>query len=89
MKTENYGFMSVQFNEDTRVKFSTTIYFLRFGLKILENDPVHYTEDMNRTFEWFENVLGQYGSIDARGENGKGIFGGISLIPNEITEKRN
>ena len=40
MKTENYGFMSVQFNEDTRVKFSTTIYFLRLGHKILENDPI-------------------------------------------------
>lgn len=40
------------------LSFQPQSIFLRLGHKILENDPVHYTEDMNRTFEWFENVLG-------------------------------
>ncbi|WP_167957026.1 VOC family protein [Anaerosporobacter faecicola] len=59
------------------------------GYKVLENGPVYYTKDMDRTIEWFETVLGWYGTVDARDENGNAIFGGIAPIPNEITETTN
>lgn len=55
---------------------------------VLENGPIYYTKDMDRTIEWFENVLGWYGTVDARDENGKALFGGIVPIPNQITEEQ-
>ncbi|MDO5519021.1 MAG: hypothetical protein Q4G58_00875 [bacterium] len=57
------------------------------GYKVFENGPVYYTQDMDRTIEWFETVLGWYGTVDARNAKGKAIFAGIAPIPNEITEK--
>lgn len=59
------------------------------GYEVLENGPVYFTKDMDRTIEWFENVLGWYGEVDARDEDGTGIFAGIAPIPNEITEAKN
>lgn len=59
------------------------------GYVVLENGPVYYTQDMDRTIEWFENVLGWYGTVDARDADGKAIFAGIAPIPNEITEEKN
>lgn len=44
-------------------------------------------KDMDRTIEWFENVLGWYGAVNARDDHGIGIFGGIAPIPDEITKK--
>lgn len=59
------------------------------GYVVLENGPVYYTKDMDRTIEWFENVLGWYGTVDARAEDGTAIFAGIAPISNEITEEKN
>lgn len=59
------------------------------GYEVLENSPIYYSKDVDRTIEWFENVLGWYGTVDARDDDGKVIFAGIAPIPNEITEEKN
>ena len=56
------------------------------GYVVLENGPVYYARDIDKTIEWFENTLGWYGTIDARDEKGDAIFAGIVPIPNEVTE---
>lgn len=57
------------------------------GYVVLENGPIYYSQDIDATIEWFENVLGWYGTVDARNEDGKATFAGIAPIPNAITEK--
>lgn len=59
------------------------------GYDVLENGPIYYSQDVDKTIEWFENVLGWYGTVDARKEDGTVNFAGIAPIPNEITEKKN
>jgi predicted enzyme related to lactoylglutathione lyase len=33
------------------------------------------TMDMDKTLEWFRNVLGWHGTVDERSENGQGLYG--------------
>lgn len=58
------------------------------GYTVLENGPIYYTKNMDQTIEWFEKVLGWYGTVDARDEEGTPLFGGIAPIPNQITEEQ-
>lgn len=54
------------------------------GYTVKENGPVYYTEDMDATAKWFEEVLGWYVNIDARDEDGKGSYGCALPIPGEL-----
>lgn len=54
------------------------------GYTVKENGPVYYTNDMDRTAKWFENVLGWYVSIDARNNLGSGIYGCALPLPEEL-----
>lgn len=58
------------------------------GYQVLENGPIYYSLDVDKTIEWFENTLGWYGTVDARDENGTPIFAGIAPTPNQITEAK-
>jgi AraC family transcriptional regulator len=54
------------------------------GYVVKETGAVYYTEDMDSTLKWFREVLGWYGQIDARDENGQGTYGCVSNIPVEM-----
>jgi len=54
------------------------------GYTIKENGPVYYTKDMDKTIEWFEDILGWYANIDGRNENGIGTYGCATPIPGEL-----
>jgi AraC family transcriptional regulator len=45
------------------------------GYTIRENIPVYYTMDMDKTLEWFKNVLGWHGTVDERSDRGQGLYG--------------
>ncbi|MDD3243974.1 MAG: helix-turn-helix transcriptional regulator [Eubacteriales bacterium] len=45
------------------------------GYMVKETGAVYYTLDMDKTVEWFRNVLGWYGQIDSRNEDNKGGTG--------------
>ena len=54
------------------------------GYHVKENAPVYFTNNMDKTLKWFEEVLGWYGGIDERNEEGKGLYGCVYSIPPEL-----
>ena len=54
------------------------------GYYIKENAPVYYTTDMDKTFSWFCDVLGWFGGIDSRNEDGVGEYGCVFDYPGEL-----
>lgn len=54
------------------------------GYAVKEAGTVYYTENMDKTLDWFENVLGWYGQIEQRDENNIGCYGCVSHMPTEI-----
>jgi AraC family transcriptional regulator len=58
--------------------------FSKRGYVVKETGAVYYTEDMDKTLNWFKEVLGWYGQIEGRDENNVGTYGCVSNIPIEI-----
>lgn len=58
--------------------------FIERGYTVKENGPIYYTQNMDRTAKWFEEVLGWHSGIDQRNENGDGVYGCLMPIPPEI-----
>lgn len=58
------------------------------GYTVKENQPVYYTQNMDETVKWFKDILGWYGGIDARDENGGGIYGCVLPIPGELVHMK-
>jgi AraC family transcriptional regulator len=54
------------------------------GYVVRENGPVYFTQDMDATVKWFEDVLGWYGDVVARRPNGKGDYGCVFDYPDEV-----
>ncbi len=54
------------------------------GYVVKEAGAVYYTQNMDKTLDWFKNVLGWYGQIDERNENDEGCYGCVSHIPIEM-----
>ena len=54
------------------------------GYMVKETGAVYYTMDMDRTMQWFTEILGWYGQIDARDEENQGTYGCVNSIPIEI-----
>lgn len=54
------------------------------GYVVKETGAVYYTQDMDKTLQWFKEVLGWYGQIEARNEQDKGTYGCVNNIPMEI-----
>ncbi|MCX7772760.1 MAG: hypothetical protein N2376_06570 [Clostridia bacterium] len=42
--------------------------FSKRGYLVRENGAVYHTQDMDKTLNWFKEVLGWYGEIDARND---------------------
>lgn len=54
------------------------------GYYVKENAPVYYTPDMERTCSWFRDVLGWYGDICGKDEDGAGVYGCVFDVPGEL-----
>lgn len=54
------------------------------GYVVKEAGAVYYTDNMDATLKWFEDVLGWYGQIESRDENNIGTYGCVNNIPMEI-----
>lgn len=57
-------------------KFSEKGYFVK------ENAPIYYTEDMNKTVKWFEDVMGWHSNVVEKDKEGNGAYGVVfDMLP--------
>lgn len=57
-------------------RFSEKGYFVK------ENAPIYYTEDMNKTVKWFEDVLGWHSNVVEKDDKGNGLYGVVfDMLP--------
>jgi len=54
------------------------------GYYVRENAPVYYTPDMEKTCAWFRDVLGWYGDVVARRDDGTAEYGCVFDYPGEL-----
>lgn len=54
------------------------------GYVVKETGAVYYTMDMEKTIAWFKEVLGWYGQIESKDNDGNGLYGCVNNIPMEI-----
>lgn len=54
------------------------------GYVVRENGPIYFCRDMDKTLEWFDKVLGWFGGVVARDENGIGEYGCVFDYPGEV-----
>lgn len=54
------------------------------GYYVKENAPVYFCKDMDATLDWFKNILGWYGGIDARDKQGRATYGCVFDYPGEL-----
>lgn len=54
------------------------------GYIVKETGAVYHTMDMDKTLQWFTDILGWYGQIDDRNEQNEGTYGCANNIPIEI-----
>ena len=57
--------------------------FSERGYVVRENGPVYFTKDMDKTVKWFEDVLGWYGGVVAKNDDGTG-YGCVFDYPHEV-----
>ena len=58
--------------------------FAEKGYFVRENAPAYFTQNMERTVRWFENILGWYSNIVERDAEGAGMYGAVFETPPEI-----
>jgi AraC family transcriptional regulator len=63
---------------DNMEKYSKRGYYVTFNM------PVYHTKNMDKTSEWFLNILGWFGGTCARNDKGKSIYGCVYDYPGEI-----
>lgn len=56
--------------------------FAEKGYFVKENAPIYFTEDMNKTIKWFEEVMGWHSNLVEKDENGNGLYGVVfDMLP--------
>lgn len=58
--------------------------FSEKGYYVKENVPVYFTENMDNTAKWFEDILGWYSNIVERDGQGNGCYGAVFEILPEV-----
>lgn len=58
--------------------------WVKRGYLIKESWPVYYANDLDITLKRFRDVLGWYGKIDERGEDGCAEYGWAADLPEEL-----
>jgi len=75
------------FNQEREIlmdaKNNMQIYSER-GYYVKENAPVYYTEDMEKTCKLFSEVLGWFGDVCGRSEDGTPLYGCVFDYPGEL-----
>ena len=54
------------------------------GYYVKENAPLYFTPDMEKSCAWFRDVLGWYGDICGRSEDGAPLYGCVFDYPGEL-----
>lgn len=54
------------------------------GYYVKENAPVYFSEDIDRTCKWFQDILGWYGDVCARDDNDISMYGCVFDYPGEL-----
>ena len=54
------------------------------GYYVKENAPVYFTPDMEKTCGWFRDILGWYGDITGRDDDGVAVYGCVFDYPGEL-----
>ena len=71
--------------EERRVNFMDNMEkYSKRGYYITSNMPCYLTKDMDKTCEWFRDVLGWFGNTIAYDDEGKGVYGCVYDYPGEI-----
>ncbi|MCL2707844.1 MAG: helix-turn-helix domain-containing protein [Defluviitaleaceae bacterium] len=70
-------------SKNMEAKSNLQIYGER-GYYVKENEPIYVCLNMDETIGWFRDVLGWFGSVIARDENGAGVYGGVHDYPTEL-----
>lgn len=74
-----------RFSVESMIKGASTMSkWKERGYAVKENAPVYYTQNMDATAKWFEEVLGWYAGIDQRDEEGRGTYGCVLPFPAEV-----
>lgn len=55
---------------------------------VKNSGAIYYTNNMDETTKWFKDILGWYAGIDARDENGYGIYGCALPFPGELVNMK-
>ncbi|QVK16887.1 helix-turn-helix domain-containing protein [Mycoplasmatota bacterium] len=58
------------------------------GYSVQDNGAVYYTNDMDKTSKWFEDVLGWYAGVEARNDEGIGTYGCVLPFPGELVHMK-
>lgn len=62
--------------------------FIDRSYYVKESVPIYYTKDMDKTVKWFKDILGWYGDIIDRNDDGVGVYGFVSDMPKEQVASR-
>lgn len=54
------------------------------GYSVKGSDLIYYTNDMDKTVEWFKDILGWYAGVDARNEDNSARYGCALPFPGEL-----
>jgi AraC family transcriptional regulator len=71
-------------NERRFGQMDSLAIFEQRGYVVKETGPVYYTVNMDKTVQWFEEVLGWHYEIDERGADGIGLYGCVYDLPREF-----
>ncbi len=58
--------------------------YAKRGYYVRGNSPVYFTRDMEKTCAWFRDVLGWYGDICGKNDDGSAVYGCVFDYPGEL-----
>jgi len=72
------------FEERRMMYMSNMEKYSKRGYYVTSHMPTYLTQGMDKTCEWFVNVLGWFGCTIARNDKGEGVYGAVYDYPGEI-----
>ena len=74
----------ITFNSEEKGWLKNMSKYSERGYVVRENGPIYFCRNMDKTLEWFTEVLGWFGGVVARDENGVGEYGCVFDYPGEV-----
>jgi AraC family transcriptional regulator len=82
-------FQTFDQERDVRMKTANNIQaYSDRGYYVKENAPVYYSCDIEKTCSWFRDVLGWFGGVVGKDDDGIGIYGCVFDYPSELIVSR-